>query len=137
MSQSPSWFDVLSVNGVQPCDCDVTISRRSFVFVVSAGFTNVSSLAVATFDLVYCSLGLSSGLYLSLTLVSSHHKVVISLGATRILQGSSIHVIVLEVPLMYGIVTVVTGPELILVSVLESVLPWVVCLTKSSCSCSY
>ena len=41
---------------------DVTISRRSFVFgqlraKVSAGFTNsVSALAVAAFDLVYCSL---------------------------------------------------------------------------------
>ena len=40
---------------------DVTISRRSFVFghsraKVSAYFTNVSSLAVAAFDLVYCSL---------------------------------------------------------------------------------
>ena len=41
---------------------DVTIFGRSFVFgrwraKVSAGFTNVSSLAVATFNLVYnCSL---------------------------------------------------------------------------------
>jgi len=40
---------------------DITISRRSFVFgqsraKVSAGFTNVSGLAVAAFDLVYCSL---------------------------------------------------------------------------------
>ena len=40
---------------------DFTISRRSFVFglslaKVSAGFTNVRSLAVAAFDLVYCSL---------------------------------------------------------------------------------
>ena len=40
---------------------DVSISRRSFVFSqsrakISAGFTNVSSLAVAAFDLVYCSL---------------------------------------------------------------------------------
>ena len=40
---------------------DVTIPRRSFVFgqsraKVSAGFTNVSSLAVAAFDLVCCSL---------------------------------------------------------------------------------
>ena len=40
---------------------DVTISRRSFVFgqsgaKVSARFTNVRSLAVAAFDLVYCSL---------------------------------------------------------------------------------
>ena len=41
---------------------DVTISRRSFVFglslrlraKVSAGFTNVSSLAVAAFDFYYC-----------------------------------------------------------------------------------
>ena len=36
----------------------ITIPRRSFVFgqscaKVSAGFTNVSSLAVAAFDLVY------------------------------------------------------------------------------------
>ena len=40
---------------------NVTISRRSFVCgqsgaKVSAGFTNVRSLAVAAFDLVYCSL---------------------------------------------------------------------------------
>ena len=40
---------------------DVTISRCSFVFSksrakVSVGFTNVSILAVAAFDLVYCSL---------------------------------------------------------------------------------
>ena len=40
---------------------DVTILRRSFVFgqsraKVSSGFANVSSLAVAAFDLIYCSL---------------------------------------------------------------------------------
>ena len=40
---------------------DVTISRRSFVFgqsraKVTAVFADVSSLAVAAFDLVYCSL---------------------------------------------------------------------------------
>ena len=40
---------------------DVTIFGRSFVFgrwraKVSASFTNVHSLAVATFNLVYCSL---------------------------------------------------------------------------------
>ena len=40
---------------------DATIPRRSFVFSrsrakVSASFTNVRSLAVAAFDLVYCSL---------------------------------------------------------------------------------
>ena len=40
---------------------DVTIPRRSFVFgqlhgKVAAGFTNVRSLAVTAFDLLYCSL---------------------------------------------------------------------------------
>ena len=40
---------------------DITISRRSFVFgqsrsKISAGVTDVSSLAVTAFDLVYCSL---------------------------------------------------------------------------------
>ena len=40
---------------------DVTVSRRSLGFrqsraKVSAGFTNLSSLAVTAFDLVYCSL---------------------------------------------------------------------------------
>jgi len=40
---------------------DMNISCRSFVFSqsrveVSAGLTNVSGLAVAAFDLVYCSL---------------------------------------------------------------------------------
>ena len=42
---------------------DVTIPRRSFAIVfgqsrakVSAGFTNITSLAVAAFGLVYCSL---------------------------------------------------------------------------------
>ena len=40
---------------------DVIISRRSFVFSqsrtkVSAGVTNVGGLAIAAFDLVYCSL---------------------------------------------------------------------------------
>ena len=68
---------------------DVIISLRSFVFAqscakVSICFTNVSSLAVATFDLVYCS-GLFLLLSLSLTLVSSRRKVVIGLCATRIL----------------------------------------------------
>ena len=65
---------------------DVTISRCSFVLSqsrakVSPGFTTVSSLAVAAFDLVYCS-SLSSGLSLSLTLVGSRREVVISLCAT-------------------------------------------------------
>ena len=68
---------------------DVTISRCSFVFSksrakVSVGFTNVSILAVAAFDLVYCSLS-SSGLSLPLTLVSSRREVVISLCATCVL----------------------------------------------------
>ena len=68
---------------------DVTIPRCSFVFgqsrgKVSAGFTNVRSLAVAAFDLVYCSLSVLR-FSLSLTIVSSHRKVVIGLCATRIL----------------------------------------------------
>ena len=60
----------------------VTISCRSFVFSqsrakISAGFTNVSGLAVAAFDLAYSSAPcLSSGLSLvSLRLVSSRRKV--------------------------------------------------------------
>ena len=56
-----------------------------------------------------------SALSLSLTLVSSRRKVVIGLCATRILQGCSIRAMVPEVSLMYGIVAVVTGPELTLV----------------------
>ena len=40
---------------------------------------------------------------------------VIGLCATLILQACSIRAIVSEVPLMYGIVAVVTGPELTLV----------------------
>ena len=63
MSQSPSRFDVSSVNGMVFSDVivDVTISRRSFVFgqsraKVSAGFTKVGSLVVAAFDPVYGSM---------------------------------------------------------------------------------
>ena len=56
-----------------------------------------------------------TALSLSLTLVSSLRKVVIGLCTTRILQGCSIRAMVSEVPLMYGIVAVVTGPELTLV----------------------
>ena len=68
---------------------DVTIPPRSFVFgqsntKVSASFTDISSLAVAAFDLVDCS-RLSSGLSLSLMLVRSSCKVVIGLCAIRIL----------------------------------------------------
>ena len=40
---------------------------------------------------------------------------VIGLCVTRILQGCNILAIVSEVPLMYGKVAVVTGPELTLV----------------------
>ena len=66
---------------------DVTICCRSFVFgqlhaKVSTGFTDVSGLAVAAFDLVYCLLTVLS---LSLTLVSSRREVVIGLCVTRIL----------------------------------------------------
>ena len=68
----------------------VTISCRSFVFrqsraKVSAGFTNVSGLAVAAFDLAYSSAPcLSSGLSLSLTVViGGRLKVGIGLCGTR------------------------------------------------------
>ena len=59
---------------------------------VSAGFTDVRSLAVAAFDLVYCSLSV-----LRFVFVFDISK----------------QSIVSEVPLMYGIVAVVTGPELV------------------------
>ena len=54
---------------------DITISCRSFVFSqprakVSVGFTDVSGLAVAAFDLVSCSLSVLRGLFLSLKLES-------------------------------------------------------------------
>ena len=68
---------------------DVTIPCRSFVFgqsraKVSVGFSNVRSLAVAAFDLVYCSLSVLRFVF-ALTSVSSRRKVVIGLCATRIL----------------------------------------------------
>ena len=66
---------------------------------VSASFTNVRSLAVAAFDLVYTAPCLSSSLSLSLTLVSSPRKVGIGLCATLVLKGCSIHAIVSGVPL--------------------------------------
>ena len=93
MLQSLSQFDVLSVKLMLLSNVivDVTISCPLFVFnqsraKVSASFTNVSSLAVTALILIlYTSLCLSSGMSLSLTLVSSHRKVVIGLCATRIL----------------------------------------------------
>ena len=67
---------------------------------VSASFTNVRSLAVAAFDLVYTAPCLSSSLSLSLTLVRiSPRKVGISLCATLVLKGCSIRAIVSGVPL--------------------------------------
>ena len=63
MLQSLSQFDVLSVKLMLLTNVivDVTISCPLFVFgqsraKVSAGFINVSSLAVTAFDLVYFSL---------------------------------------------------------------------------------
>ena len=56
---------------------DVTIfPRRSFVLsqsraYVSAGFTNVRSLAVAAFDLVYCSLSVLRFVFVLALLVLS------------------------------------------------------------------
>ena len=68
---------------------DVTIPCRSFVFgqsraEVSAGFTSVRSLA-SHHLILYSALCLSSGLSLSLTIVSSRRNVVVGLCATRIL----------------------------------------------------
>ena len=47
---------------------DITICCRSFVFsqsraTVSAGLTDVSGLAVAAFDLVYCSLSVLGSVF--------------------------------------------------------------------------
>ena len=61
---------------------EVVISGRLSVFSqscvqISAGFTDVSGLAVAAFDLVSCSLSLPSSL--SLTFVSSCRKIVMGL----------------------------------------------------------
>ena len=51
---------------------------------VSAGFTNVGSLAVAGFDLVYCSLSVLRFVVV-LDISTSRRRVVIGLCATRIL----------------------------------------------------
>ena len=52
------WFWLLSVNGVQRCDCwrhyFLSLVCVQSVSKVSAGFTSVSSLKLAAFDLVYC-----------------------------------------------------------------------------------
>ena len=63
-----------------------TTSGRLFVFSqscakVSAGLSNVSGLAVAALDLVYCSLSVLRSM--SLTLVSSRRQAVIGLCVTR------------------------------------------------------
>ena len=55
------------------------------------------------FLILYTAPCLSSSLSLSLTLVSSCHKVVLSLCAIHMLYACSIGVIVSEVPLMYSI----------------------------------
>ena len=57
MLQSPNRFDVHLWMVLSNVIVDITISHRSFVFgqsraEVFASFTNVSSLAVAAFDLV-------------------------------------------------------------------------------------
>ena len=66
---------------------DITIFRGSFVFSqshvkVSAGLTNVGSLAVGAFDLLNCSVSVL-GSSLSLTLVSICRNIVVGLWATR------------------------------------------------------
>ena len=51
---------------------------------VSAGFTNVGSLAVVAFDLVYCSLSVLRFVVV-VDISTSRRRVVIGLCATRIL----------------------------------------------------
>ena len=68
-----------------PFSCRSFVSSQSRT-KVSAGITNVSGLAVAALDWVYCSLSLA------LTLVSSRRKVAIALWLA----------IVSKVSLMYG-----------------------------------
>ena len=64
---------------------------------------NTKSRLTIVFLILCTAPCLSSGLSLSLILVSSYHKVVLSLCAIHMLYGCSIHAIVSEVPLMYGI----------------------------------
>ena len=66
---------------------------------------NRKSRLTIVFLILYTAPCLSSGLSLSLALVSSCHKVVLGLCAIHMLYGCSIllHAIVSEVPLMYGI----------------------------------
>ena len=77
MSQSPSRFDVSSVNGVQQCDC----WRHHFSSLCSVSrvlrFLPVSPMSVAwqSHYLIFCTSPCpSSGLFLSLTSVSSRHN---------------------------------------------------------------
>ena len=115
------------------------VSRHSFVFVqswakVSAGFYPVRSLAVDAFDLVYCSLSVLRFVFV-LDIIckssSSSSSFCVQHVYSKVNVVVLIRAIVLEVPLMYGIVAVVTGPELTLVLALESVSLWVFRLTKS------
>ena len=64
---------------------------------------NRKSRLTVVFLILYTAPCLSSSLSLSLTLVSSCHKVVVSLCAVHMLYACSIHAIVSEVPLMYTI----------------------------------
>ena len=106
---------------------DLTISRHSFVFgqscaKVSAGFYQVRSLAVNAFDLVYCSLSVLRFVFvLDIICKSSSSSFCVQHVYSKVNVIVLIRAIVSEVPLMYGIVAVVTGPELTLVLALESV----------------
>ena len=74
----------------------------------SVSLSNVGSLAVEAFNLVNCSLSVV-GFVPSLKLVSKCRNVVVGLWATQMLWGCRILEMVSEVPLMLGMVTVVTG----------------------------
>ena len=79
---------------------------------VSAGFTIVSGLAVAAFDLVYCSLSVFRSVFVpDINKQSSQSSD--QLWATRRIQrGAGIRAIVSDVqPKIWGIVAAVTAPE--------------------------
>ena len=55
MLQSPSKFDVSSVNDAQQCDVDITIPRRSFVFGQSRVYAGEFLIRIYFVSAVYFS----------------------------------------------------------------------------------
>ena len=87
MSQSSSQFDVSSVNDAQHSSSLVCV--WSVAAKVSAGFTNVRSLAVAAFVLVYCSLSV-----LRFVFVLNHHRIMVCYGISGVVnKGTTVGVV--------------------------------------------